>query len=91
MSLETSSTRRLDRGLTSQKGRASAIRFTYRRWLGFLKTNYPDDLSMPPAERITPERVRAFIEHLSAEMRPTLGRHRCRPPLRRRASDSPAG
>ena len=25
----------------------------------------------PPAERITPERVRAFIEHLSAEIRPT--------------------
>ena len=26
---------------------------------------------MPPAERITPERVRAFIDHLSAEIRPS--------------------
>jgi integrase len=25
----------------------------------------------PPAERITPERMRAFVEHLSAEVRPT--------------------
>ena len=46
-----------------------AIKFAYRRWLGFLKPNYSDDLSKPPAERITPQRVRAFIEHLSAEVR----------------------
>jgi integrase/recombinase XerD len=48
-----------------------AIEFTYRRWLAFLKANYPDDLSKPPAERITPERVRAFIEHLSAQIGPS--------------------
>ena len=53
------------------EGTRTWIRFTYRRWLGFLKTDYPDDLSLPPAERITPTRVREFIEHLSAEMRPT--------------------
>ena len=53
------------------EGTRRAIRFTYRRWLGFLKANYPDDLSMAPAERITPERVRAFIEHLSAEIGPS--------------------
>jgi integrase/recombinase XerD len=47
------------------------IRFAYRRWLGFLKTNYPDDFSMDPAGRITPERVRAYIENLSAEVKPT--------------------
>jgi integrase/recombinase XerD len=47
------------------------IRFTYRRWLGFLKANYPDDFSMPPAARITPERVRAFIDHLGTEIKPT--------------------
>ena len=46
------------------------INFSYRRWLGFLKANYPDDLSLPPAERINPERVRRFIEHLSAESKP---------------------
>src|SRR3981189_3765558 len=49
----------------------AAIRFTYRRWLGFLKAKYPDDLSKALAERITPERVRAFIDHLRAEVRPS--------------------
>ena len=48
-----------------------AIKFAYRRWLGFLKANYADDLSTAPPERITPERVRAFIEHLSAQIKPT--------------------
>src|SRR5215211_4925452 len=45
------------------------IRFAYRRWLGFLKAKYPDDLAKAPAERITSERVRTFIDHLSAEMK----------------------
>jgi integrase/recombinase XerD len=53
------------------EGTRKAIWFACRRWLGFLKENYPDDLSKAPAERITPEQVRAYIEHLSAEMRPT--------------------
>ena len=56
--------------LTSQNRTREAIKFGYRRWLGFLKANYPDDFSTPPAERITMERVRAFIEHLRAEVRP---------------------
>jgi hypothetical protein len=47
------------------------IRFAYRRWLGFLKEHHPDDLSMEPAARITLVRVRAYIEHLSAQMRPS--------------------
>jgi integrase/recombinase XerD len=34
-------------------------------------SNYPDDLWIPPAERITPERVRAFIGHLSAQIGPS--------------------
>src|SRR5436309_10251514 len=53
------------------EGTRGAIRFTYRRWLGFLKPNYPDDLSMAPAERIKPERVRTFIDHLSAQIGPS--------------------
>src|SRR5262245_54100429 len=53
------------------EGTQRMIRTTYRRWLGFLKANYPDGLSMPPAERITPERVHAFIDHLSVETRST--------------------
>ena len=47
------------------------IETVYRRWLGFLAEYYPDDLLKPPADRITPDRVRAFIEHLTAEVRPT--------------------
>jgi integrase len=47
------------------------ITFAYRRWLGFLKANYPNDLFISPSARITPERVRAFIEHLSAEIKPS--------------------
>jgi hypothetical protein len=46
------------------------IRFAYRRWLGFLKANYPQDFSIHPSARINPERVRAYIEHLSAEIKP---------------------
>jgi integrase len=46
-------------------------KFSYRRWLGFLKANYPDDLSMPPADRITPKRVCAFIDNLSAQIGPS--------------------
>src|SRR5438270_13909093 len=49
------------------EGSRRMIRTTYRRWLGFLKANYPDDFSMLPAERITRPRVRAFIDHLSGD------------------------
>ena len=57
-------------GVHLAEGTRKAIEFTYRRWLGFLKANYPDDLSIAPADRITPERVRAFIECLSVTMKP---------------------
>src|SRR5436190_8149734 len=53
------------------EGTRRMIGFGYRRWLGLLKANYPEDLLVPPAERITPERVRAFIDHLSAETKPS--------------------
>lgn len=43
----------------------------YRRWLGFLRDQSPSLLLEPPTERITPERVRAFVDQLSAELRPT--------------------
>jgi integrase/recombinase XerD len=52
-------------------GTRKMIRTAYRRWLGFLAEHYPDDLAKPPADRITPDLVRAFILHLSAEIRPT--------------------
>ena len=53
------------------EGTRRMIRTAYRRWLGFLKEHHPDDLERLPADRITPERVRAFIDHLNAEIRPT--------------------
>jgi hypothetical protein len=53
------------------QGTLKLITTCYRRWLGFLKEHYPADLLRAPAERITPERVRAFVERLSAEVRPS--------------------
>lgn len=40
---------------------------TYRRWLGFLGD---EELAAPPADRITREQVRCYVEHLRAELRP---------------------
>jgi hypothetical protein len=53
------------------EGTRRLIRTAYRRWLGFLKGSYPDDLMKPPADRILPIRVRAFIDYLGAEVRPS--------------------
>jgi integrase/recombinase XerD len=50
------------------EGTRRMIRTAYRRWLGFLKQYYPDDLRLAPADRISPDRVRTLIEHLSAEV-----------------------
>jgi integrase/recombinase XerD len=51
------------------EGTRRMIRTSYSRWLGFLKANHPDALSLSPAIRITPERVRAFVNHLSTATR----------------------
>ena len=51
------------------------IQTAWGRWLGLLKEFYPDDLLMAPADRITLERVRAFIEHLRGEVRLTTVAH----------------
>src|SRR5262245_43722833 len=56
-------------------GTRRMIRTAYRRWLGFLKEYYPDDLLNPPADRIRPERVSDLIDHLSGEVRPTTVAH----------------
>jgi integrase len=40
---------------------------SYRRWLGFLTE---DELADAPADRITRERVRAYVDHLATEVRP---------------------
>ncbi len=57
-------------GAHLSEGTREMIELGYRRWLGFLKANYPEDLSVPPAERIKPGRVRCFIEHLRADNKP---------------------
>lgn len=47
------------------------IRFGWRRFLGFLAAAHPEDLQLPAPDRITPVRVRAYIEHLTADMNAT--------------------
>jgi integrase/recombinase XerD len=53
------------------RGTRKMIKTAYRRWLGFLEEHHFDDLLKPPADRITLERVRAFVDHLDAETGPT--------------------
>jgi hypothetical protein len=57
------------------EGSRRIIQVAYRRWLGFLIAQYPDDLGYSPADRITPTRVRAFVEHLESEVRATTVTH----------------
>ena len=53
-------------------GTRRMITTAYRRWLGFLKQYFPDDLrQVPPADRINLDRVRTFVDHLAAEVKPT--------------------
>lgn len=55
-------------GAHHSEGTRRIMRTIWRRWLGFLADHYPSDLMKPPAERITPERVRTFVEYLSGEV-----------------------
>jgi len=48
-------------------GMRKMILTSYRRWLGFLDA---DELTNPPADRITRERVRAYVDHLRTQVRP---------------------
>ena len=38
-----------------------ALRHAYRRWLGHLMLVEPEALALPPAERVTPDRVRSLV------------------------------
>ena len=58
-------------GAHLSQGWRRMIQTTYRRWLGFLVEYDSTELLKPPAERITPALVRAFVEHISAEVRAT--------------------
>jgi integrase/recombinase XerD len=62
-------------GALLAEGTRKMIRTAYRRWLGFLKEHFPDDLLKMHVDRITLERMRAFIDHLSSEVRPTTVAH----------------
>jgi hypothetical protein len=46
----------------------TSIRFAWRRWLAFLDQYHREDLAMNPADRITPERVGAYVEHLRRQV-----------------------
>jgi integrase/recombinase XerD len=62
-----------DRGPGShlRAGTRQIITVAYRRWLGFLNATFQEALAQPPADRITPDRVRNFVERLREEVRPT--------------------
>jgi integrase/recombinase XerD len=52
-------------------GTRKMITTAYRRWLGFLTDHDPEALLVPPADRITLDRVRSFVHHLEKETRST--------------------
>jgi integrase len=54
-------------GAHLMEGTRRIIRTAWRRWLGFLKELFPEALLEPPGDRLTPARLKAFIEHCSAE------------------------
>ena len=56
-------------------GTRQIIRTAYRRWLGFLTQYEPDSLLALPVERITPPRLRALVDQLTAESRMTTVAH----------------
>lgn len=58
-------------GAHLREGSRNCIRMGYRRWLGFLRAAHPDDLLIPPADRISLERVRDYANQLNTEMRPS--------------------
>ena len=58
-------------GVHLAAGTHKMIRTAYRRWLGFLNESFPDDLRELPANRITLERVRAFVHQIEKETKST--------------------
>ena len=45
------------------------IQSSYGRWLGFLEAHDGDAINLAPADRITAQRVQAYVGHLSARVR----------------------
>jgi integrase/recombinase XerD len=44
--------------------------WAYRRFLGFLKKHDPEAIDLQPHQRLTPDRVKAFAQHLSESTQP---------------------
>lgn len=51
-------------------GSRCSVASGYGRWIGYLQAVEPAALAAPPAERVTRERIRRYIDHLSAEITP---------------------
>ena len=49
------------------QGTRRTILFGWRRWLGFLAAEHPDDIQLPAVDRIAPDRVRDYVEHLNVD------------------------
>lgn len=47
-----------------------AIRFAYRRWLGWLSTHHRDLMSKSPETRVDQETIKAFVAHLRTSCAP---------------------
>jgi len=62
-------------GVHLAEGTRRMIRTAYRRWLGFLREHDPSALEVAPADRFTLDRLRAFVDHLSAEVRASTVAH----------------
>jgi integrase/recombinase XerD len=52
-------------GARLSKASQHSYLFAWRRYLGFLAIHEPTALEIPPAERLTIERVRSFVAHLA--------------------------
>ncbi len=44
---------------------------SYRRWLQFLTDKEPEALALPAEQRVTPERIRAYVADMEASLRKT--------------------
>jgi len=62
---------------------------SYRRWLGFLNANYPDDLSIPPGRAYHPKAGARLHRPSECADRAKLGCHGRQSSLCRRTTDCP--
>ena len=51
-------------------GSRRSIASGYGRWIGYLTTRHPEALSLAPANRVTRDRLRRYLEHLADEITP---------------------